>query len=106
MKSECRVWNQYRATTSQMSCQRAYIAYVVCLILFIAVVCLSFSIFVKGALVKAVKLWAGSGWQKKYGKRAVSVGKWAGNTCLRYVVEDVESHTRECGLISTYRFKM
>ena len=30
----------------------------------------------------------------------------AGNTCLGYVVEDVESHARECGLISTYRIKM
>ena len=62
-------------TTSQMSCQGTYIAYAVCLILFIVVVCLSFPIFVKGALIKTVKLWAGSGWQKKCVKSAINVGK-------------------------------
>ena len=70
MKSECGIWNHKSNVMS-----RTYIAYAVCLILFIVVVCLSFSSFVKGALIKTVKLWAGSGWQKNCVKSAINVGK-------------------------------
>lgn len=101
MKSECGVWNQDRCNHKSNVMSKSL--YSICCVSDAVYCCclFEFSIFVKGALIKAVKLWAGSG----YGKRAVSVGKWAGNTCLQYVVEDVESHARGCGLISTHRIK-
>lgn len=72
------------ATTSQ-SCQRAYIAYAVCLMLFIVVVCLSFPFLLRELWLKLLNCEL----VLDMAKRAVSVGKWAGNTCLQYVVEDV-----------------